>query len=179
MRRLLYVLPVLLFAGIAYFLFRGLIAPPPMDLPSVLINKPVPRDQMRALGGSIAGFTPKDLSDGHVTVVNFFASWCVPCREEAPVLPLIRSLKGVRLYGVAYKDMPAQAQKFLSETGNPFNRLDIDEAGRAGIDWGITGVPETFVVNGQGIVLLRFQGPLTPRIIRTQLLPVIQNAQGA
>jgi cytochrome c biogenesis protein CcmG/thiol:disulfide interchange protein DsbE len=178
MKRLLYVLPVLLFAGVTYFLFRGLLAPPPMDLPSVLLNKPVPRDTMPALGGGVPGFTPADLADGHVTVVNFFASWCIPCRQEAPVLPLISALKGVRLYGVAYKDIPAQTQKFLAHNGNPFSRLDVDEAGRVGIDWGITGVPETFVVNGRGIVKLRYQGPLTPGVIQRQLLPVIRKAQG-
>lgn len=178
MKRLIFIVPVALFAGLAFFLFKSLTGPPPETMPSVLVNKPAPVTPLPALDDSTPGFTPADLKAGHVTVVNFFASWCIPCREEAPVLPMLAKIKGVQLYGVVYKNMPAKAAKFLREVGNPFARIDLDLSGSAGIEWGITGVPETFVIDGKGTVLLRHQGPLSPAIIKNDLLPVIEKAQG-
>jgi cytochrome c biogenesis protein CcmG/thiol:disulfide interchange protein DsbE len=178
MKRLIFIVPILLFLVLAVFLFKSLIAPPPQELPSMLVNEPAPNTPLPALNAQVEGFSPADLRAGHVTVLNFFASWCVPCREEAGVLPIIAQMKGVKLYGIAYKDMPEKTEAFLRETGNPFDRLDIDEPGSAGIEWGITGVPETFVIDGKGTVLLRHAGPLTQGVIADDIVPAIRKARG-
>ncbi len=179
MKRLIFVIPVLLFAGLAFFLFKSLMGPPPEVMPSMLVDNPAPTTPLPPLDPATEGFTPADLKSGHVTVVNFFASWCIPCRQEASVLPMLAKMPGVQLYGIVYKDMPDKAQAFLNEVGNPFARIDLDEAGSAGIEWGITGVPETFIIDGKGTVLLRHAGPLTPSIIKSDLVPVIAKAHAA
>jgi cytochrome c biogenesis protein CcmG/thiol:disulfide interchange protein DsbE len=145
----------------------------------MLVNKPAPQTPMSPLDALARGFARADLAAGHVTVVNFFASWCIPCHAEAPNLPLIAAMKGVKLYGVAYKDLPGDARKFLNEVGNPYDRIDLDEAGGAGIEWGVTGVPETFVIDGTGTVLLRHAGPLTKGVIEDQIVPAIAKARRA
>jgi cytochrome c biogenesis protein CcmG/thiol:disulfide interchange protein DsbE len=177
MKRLLYILPVGAFLALAFVLFRGLLAPPPGELPSMLIGKPAPHLQLPALMASVPSFGAKDLADGHVTVLNFWASWCVPCHEDAPALAALSTFKGFRLYGLAYKDTPAKARAFLADTGNPFRRIALDQSGRAGIEWGIYGVPETFVIDGHGIIRARIVGPLTEDAVQNKLLPAIRAAQ--
>lgn len=178
MKRAIYIVPVLLFAGLAFFLFHSLIAPPPSELPSALIGKPAPDVQSPPLDAKAQGFGPSDFR-GHVTVLNVFASWCVPCRAEAPLLSTLANLKGVSLYGLVYKDTPQKARAFLSDVGNPFSRLGLDSSGTAGIEWGIYGVPETFVIDAGGIVRLRYAGPLTPDVLTSQILPAIEQARQA
>jgi len=177
-KRALYIVPVLLFAGLAWFLFHSLIAPPPDQLPSALIGKPAPSIMLAALDANAKGFGPADLK-GHVTVVNVFASWCAPCREEAPLLSALARLKGVALYGLVYKDTPAKARAFLADVGDPFARLGLDASGEAGIEWGVYGVPETFVVDADGIIRLRYAGPLTPDVLSGEILPAIERARAA
>lgn len=177
MRRLIFVVPVVLFAVLAVVLFKSLIAPPPQDLPSVLVDKPAPQLTVPALDAQTQGFGPSDLKAGHVTVLNVFASWCIPCRSEAPLLPRLAHLDGVRLFGMVYKDTPDKARQFLNEMGNPFARVGLDESGRAGIEWGVYGVPETFVIDGRGTVRLRHAGPLTPSVIERDILPAIRAAR--
>lgn len=179
MKRAVFVIPILLFAALAYVLFDSLIAPPPQDLPSVLVDKPAPGLTLPALDGETEGFGPADLTAGHVTVLNVFASWCVPCRTEASVLPALAHLDGVALYGMVYKDTPGKARQFLNEVGNPFSRIALDQSGRAGIEWGVYGVPETFVIDGRGVVRLRHAGPLTAGIVESQILPAIEQARNA
>jgi cytochrome c biogenesis protein CcmG, thiol:disulfide interchange protein DsbE len=176
--RALYIVPVLLFAGLAFFLFHSLVAPPPGELQSALIGKPAPDVRSPPLDAKTQGFGPSDFH-GHVTVVNVFASWCVPCRAEAPLLSALANLKGVSLYGLVYKDTPEKARAFLSDVGNPFSRVGLDRSGTAGIEWGIYGVPETFVVDADGIVRLRYAGPLTPDVLTSQILPAIEKARQA
>ena len=176
MKRLVYILPVLAFLALAYVLFDSLIAPPPGELPSALVGKPVPPVTLPALDAQTQGFGPRDLARGKVTVVNVFASWCVPCRSEAPVLQSLAQSEGVTLYGFVYKDKSAVARAFLKEVGNPFSRIGLDADGRAGIEWGVYGVPETYVVDGRGIVHERFVGELTPDIVSSRLLPAIAAA---
>jgi cytochrome c biogenesis protein CcmG/thiol:disulfide interchange protein DsbE len=176
MRRFVYLIPVVAFAALAFILFRSLIAPPPGELPSMLVNQPVPRDALPALAGS-QGFAPADFAKGHVTVLNMFASWCVPCRAEAPGLAVLKGMKGVTLYGIAWKDSAKNAQAFLAQAGNPYDRIDLDADGRAGIDWGITGVPETFVIDGTGVVRLRYAGPLVGDALTNIVLPAIERAR--
>src|SRR5208283_407773 len=122
-------------------------------------------------------FAPQDLAAGHVTVLNVWASWCVPCRAEAPALAELAARKGVALYGLVYKDTPAKARTFLDETGDPYQRIDLDRDGEAGIEWGVAGVPETFVIDGKGIVRLRYAGPLVGSAFGEILLPAIERAR--
>lgn len=180
MNRWIYVAPVAGFALIAFFLFKSLVARPPDVIPSVLINKPVPQDTIPALDAATQGFGPKDLSSGKVIVVNFFSSTCVPCRIEAPVLNQLSKMPGITLYGFVWKDRPESARAFLNEVGNPFTRIGVDSAGPLGIDWGVRGWPETFVVDGHGIIRFKYDlGPLTPEVVNQQLLPAIEAAKRA
>jgi len=179
MKRLIFIVPVVLFAVLAYVLFGSLLAPPPQELPSVLVDKPAPTLTLPPLDAASEGFGPAQLKAGHVSVVNVFASWCLPCRAEAALLPSLAHLDGVALYGMVYKDTPANARQFLNEVGNPFERIGLDESGKAGIEWGVYGVPETFVIDGKGIVRLRHAGPLTRDIIRNDILPAIAAARAS
>ena len=182
MNRLIYVIPVLVFAGIAAFFFAGLrerATVAPDELPSMLVGKPAPSVALPGLDAQAQAFTPADLSAGHVSIVNVFASWCVPCREEAPVLSALSQMKGVALYGMVQKDTPQKVRAFLADVGNPYSRIDLDADGRASIEWGVYGLPETFVIDGHGIVLLRYAGAITPDILTSQILPAIARAQAS
>jgi cytochrome c biogenesis protein CcmG/thiol:disulfide interchange protein DsbE len=177
MRRLIYIVPVLVFGGLAYLLFHSLSAPPPDELPSALIDKPAPPIALPPLDGKSGSFSHRDLVAGHVTVLNVWASWCAPCREEAPVLMQLAKQKGVELDGLVYKDKAAKARAFLDEVGDPFRRIDADTVGRAAIDWGVYDVPETFVIDGRGIVRLRYSGPITLEVLSSTILPAIESAR--
>jgi cytochrome c biogenesis protein CcmG/thiol:disulfide interchange protein DsbE len=128
-------------------------------------------------GNAIPGFAPGDLKSGQVTVVNFWASWCAPCLQEHPQLMALKQLPGVRLYGINYKDQPANARRFLGRFGNPFTGVGADGNGRAGIEWGVIAVPETFVVDGRGVVVYKHTGPITPEAVETAIIPAIRSAQ--
>jgi cytochrome c biogenesis protein CcmG/thiol:disulfide interchange protein DsbE len=180
MNRVIYAVPVLAFLGLAYLLFDSLIRPhAPDELPSALIGKPVPSIVLPPLDAATKGFGPADLRQGHVTVVNIFASWCEPCREEAPVLAGLSREKRFAFYGFVYKDTALRARAFLGETGNPFARIGLDADGRAGIEWGVYGVPETFIVDGRGIIRERIVGGLTDQKLREELFPAVQEAQSS
>ncbi|MBS0273590.1 MAG: DsbE family thiol:disulfide interchange protein [Proteobacteria bacterium] len=180
MKRLIYLVPVLAFAAVAAFFFAGLrerrqVAP--NELPSVLIGKSAPVTPLPALDPQAQAFTPADLRSGHVSVVNVFASWCAPCREEAPALRALSQLKGVALYGMVQKDTPQKARAFLADVGNPYSRIDLDADGRASIEWGVYGVPETFIIDRNGIVRLRYAGAITADALANTILPAIESAQ--
>jgi len=177
MRRLAYLVPVALFVALSLVLYFSLRSPPPNELPSPLVGHAAPPLALPPLDAQTAPFGRSDLAAGHVTVVNVWASWCAPCREEAPVLAGLGGLDGVALYGLVYKDKPDKARGFLSELGNPFARIDLDADGRAGIEWGVYDVPETFVIDGKGIVRLRYSGPVTPEVLSQVLLPAIEAAR--
>ena len=177
MRRLVYLVPVALFAALSLVLYFSLRSLPPNELPSPLVGHPAPPLALPALDAQTAPFGRSDLAAGHVTIVNVWASWCAPCREEAPVLAGLDGLDGVVLYGLVYKDKPDKARGFLSELGNPFARIDLDADGRAGIEWGVYDVPETFVIDGKGIVRLRYSGPITPDVLSQVLLPAVEAAR--
>jgi cytochrome c biogenesis protein CcmG/thiol:disulfide interchange protein DsbE len=178
MKRLIYIVPVLAFAVLAAILFYQLSQPQtPGELPSALIGKPVPARDLPALDGKTQGFGPADLATGQVTVVNVWASWCAPCRAEAPALVQLSTDKSIRLFGLAYQDKPQNARAFLDDVGNPFARVGRAD-GRAGIDWGVSGVPETFVIDGRGIVRARITGALTDGDkYSRELLPAIAAAK--
>jgi cytochrome c biogenesis protein CcmG/thiol:disulfide interchange protein DsbE len=179
MKRWIFVLPVAGFAVLAFFLFRSLWAPPPDVIPSALLNQPAPRLTLPALDSQTAAFTPADLTAGHVSVINVFASWCAPCRTETSQLAAMSNLPGVALYGLVQKDKPAAARAFLDEVGNPFAKIARDDDGRASIEWGVYGVPETFVVDGKGVVRFKYVGPLTDDVMARQVMPAIAAARGS
>jgi cytochrome c biogenesis protein CcmG/thiol:disulfide interchange protein DsbE len=172
-KRFAFLFPVVLLAGIAALFYAGLEQPAPSDRPaSPLVGKRAPAFVLAALDAKARGFGNADFV-GHPTIVNFWASWCAPCRIEHPALQALRARRGVLIYSVVYKDDAAKARAFLDELGDPFDRIGIDPEGRVAIDWGITGVPETFVVDAHGIVRAHVSGPLTPEILKRVVLPAL------
>lgn len=179
-------LPLVLFALLAALFLVRLFSGDASRIPSALIGKPAPDFELPALAGleNTPGFSTGDLRNGHVSVVNIFASWCAPCRQEHPVLMALAKdetlkAKGVEIYGLSYKDEAANALGFLQEEGNPFQRVGVDPAGRTAIDFGVYGVPETFVIKGDGTIAYKLIGPLTPSSVATTLAPEIEKAMAA
>ncbi|MBP0491942.1 DsbE family thiol:disulfide interchange protein [Roseomonas sp. SG15] len=146
----------------------------PRGVPSALLGKPAPRLALPPLEGvETPGFQPEALATGGPVLVNFWASWCVPCVIEHPQLMALQA-RGVRLLGVNYKDKAPEAGRFLRQHGNPFSALVVDAEGRAGIDYGLYGVPETYLVDGGGIVRWRWAGPMTPDTVSAELEPLLR-----
>lgn len=175
-------LPLLLFAALAaLFLFR-LFAGDPQRLPSALIGKPAPATNLAALPGlvregkPVPGITPA-LLRGEVTVLNVFASWCAPCREEHPSLMALARDGKLRILGLNYKDATEGALKFLDQLGNPYSAIGVDANGRAGIDWGVYGVPETFIIRADGTIAYKHVGPINPNTLRSVIMPAIEKAR--
>ena len=151
----------------------------PSFIPSVLINKPAPEFALAAVPElGVPGFDTASLK-GEVTVVNVFASWCIPCRDEHPVLTKLKTDTGVRLFGINQKDAPANAKSFLTELGNPYDAVGGDANGRVSIDWGVYGVPETFIVDKNGVVVMKHVGPLSTQALESEIKPAILKAQAA
>jgi cytochrome c biogenesis protein CcmG/thiol:disulfide interchange protein DsbE len=165
--RVLYILPVAVFIGLTIlFMVRLSTGGDPSQVPSALIGKPVPSFQLAPLEGLLAkgqpvpGFGSQDLK-GRTTVVNVWASWCVPCRDEHPLLVELARDPSIRLVGITFKDDPDNARRFLGQMGNPFAAVGVDPKGRTAIDWGVYGVPETFIVGPDGTIRYKQFGPLT------------------
>ncbi len=167
-------LPPLLFAGLALMFVWGMGRDDPRALRSTREGGPAPTLTLTELGGS-PPFTDEMLRDGQVKLVNFWASWCTPCRVEHPQLTAM-AREGIVIYGINYKDDPTKALNFLDELGNPFAGLAADPNGRTALDWGLYGVPETFVIDGNGLVVLRFAGPITPAILEAKIRPAMAEA---
>ena len=167
-RRILYMLPALVFVALALlFAFRLLSGGDPSRIPSVLIGQPAPKadlpplDNLRRDGAPVPGWSSAELR-GRVTVVNVWASWCAPCQEEhATLMHLAEQQKGIRLVGLNYKDKPENACRFLGTFGNPFAAVGTDQNGQTAIDWGVYGVPETFIVGPDGTIRYKQVGPLS------------------
>lgn len=173
MRRLFFLLPLLVAAGLFALFWRGLDpARNPASLSSALIGKPVPAFDLPGLRAGESGLAAADFR-GQVTVLNFFASWCAPCRAEHPLLIELAKDPSIRVVGITYKDKPADSLKFLGELGNPFAAVGADESGRTGIDFGLTGVPETYVIDADGIVRYRLPQPLDPTRLADEIKPLI------
>jgi cytochrome c biogenesis protein CcmG, thiol:disulfide interchange protein DsbE len=172
-------LPLVVFLGLAGLLALRLGAGDASKLPSALIGQSAPPLQLADLEGASGA----NLRGGRVTVVNVFGSWCEPCHYEHPALlalaadPDVKAGK-VTLLGMAQKDKPENVRRFLGAEGNPYDRIVLDPDGRAGIDWGVYGVPETFVIKGDGVVAYKFVGPLTEETLKNVLLPEIRKAEG-
>ena len=183
-RRLIVLLPLVVFLALALlFLFR-LYAGDPSLIPSALIGHPAPQIKLPPIAGldrdgaPVPGIDPASFP-GAVTVVNVWASWCVPCRDEAPLLMRLAQDKRFRLIGINYKDEPGNARRFLGAFGNPYAAAGADENGRAGIEWGVYGVPETFVVGRDARIAYKLVGPITRENFDSVLMPQIETALAA
>ena len=168
-------IPLLVFLLMAVFLGIGLTMNP-RDIPSPLIGKMVPEFSLPPVKGGTLGLASADLR-GEVSVVNVFASWCVACREEHPILMGIKKKGIVPLHGLNYKDKPDDARAWLDEMGDPYTRIGADIAGRVAIDWGVYGVPETFVIDRDGRIAYKHIGAVTPEVLRDKLIPLIRKLQ--
>jgi cytochrome c biogenesis protein CcmG/thiol:disulfide interchange protein DsbE len=174
-KRLFFLIPVVIFVGLAVLLYVGLFQGPPSILPSPLVGKPAPDIALPALDTQAENFTRAELGQGRPVIINFWASWCAPCRIEHSTLESLAARNGVTLYGVAYKDDPEKSRAFLSELGNPFGKINQDREGRVAIDWGVTGVPETFVIDGKGVIRVHYAGPLNESLLQRLILPALKN----
>lgn len=166
----IFLLPGILFAVLAAGFFGGL-GTDSTRLPSALIDQKAPDFALPPLGGAGPGFSSADLA-GQVSLVNTFASWCAPCRTEHPVLNELAKSKRVAIYGINYKDKADAAAAWIAALGNPYSRIGVDD-GRVGIEWGVYGVPETFVVDRTGRIRHRHVGPLTQADIERTILPLV------
>ena len=175
--------PLGIFCALALIFAYGLTTGDPSRLPSALIGKRVPTMTLPALEGLtdgtrvVPGFDSADLAKGEVSVVNFWASWCAPCVQEHPLLVALKQRAAVPIYGVNYKDQAAAARRFLGRYGNPFAAVGVDGNGRAGIEWGVIAVPETFVVDHRGVVVYKHTGPISSETLQSAVIPAIRAAQ--
>lgn len=176
-------IPVLIFVALAGLFMVGLQSGDPSKLPSALVGKPAPGLDLPAVeglsgnGGPVPGLTTADISNGKVTVLNVWASWCGPCRDEHPQLIELARRDDINLVGLNYKDQRENAVRFLTSLGNPFSRVGADATGRTAVDWGVYGVPETYVISPAGIITYKYTGPLTARSLQDELIPAITRAQ--
>jgi cytochrome c biogenesis protein CcmG, thiol:disulfide interchange protein DsbE len=170
-RKLLFLLPAALFAVLVIAFAMGLGHDPSL-LPSALINRPAPQFDLPGLYDPQKGLARRDLNSG-VTLVNFFASWCAPCREEQPALMALAREPGLTLDGIAYKDKPGDARRFLDDLGNPYRLIGVDRDGTTAINFGVYGVPETYIVDRIGHIRYRQVGPLSETDLDAKILPLI------
>ena len=178
MRRLVYVIPVILFAVLAvYFALALRPGRDPQELPSAMIGKTVPAFDLASLDGG-----PQVASTaiaGQVVLINFFASWCVPCRAEHPMLMRLAQQEKLTIVGIDYKDKPEAAKQLLNQLGDPYRSVGMDLDGRLGLDFGVYGVPETYVIDKGGRIRYRQVGPMTPDTLRGTILPLIKTLSGS
>ena len=184
-RRWAVALPFVTFAALAGLFWYALQTGDPSKLPSAMIGKPVPDFTLAPLDGlkgedgeAVPSFDAADLATGQPTIVNIFASWCVPCLQEHPLLMALAEEPGLRIFAINYKDDPASARRFLGRYGNPFARVGTDRSGRVAIDFGVYGVPETYVISSDGKIAYRHVGPLTEEAIATKILPLVRPQAG-
>lgn len=170
-RRALFVIPLLIFAAVAVFLGIGLRLDP-REVPSPLIGKAVPQFALPPVKGRTLGLASSDLK-GEVALVNVFASWCVACRDEHPLFMRLKATGFVPIHGLNYKDRPDDAAQWLARLGDPYTRTGADLDGRVAIDWGVYGVPETFVIDRHGRIAYKHIGPVTEEVMETKLRPLI------
>jgi cytochrome c biogenesis protein CcmG/thiol:disulfide interchange protein DsbE len=180
-RRALALIPLFAFLALAAIFYLRLGAGDPSAIPSALIGRPAPATDLPPLaqlerdGKPVPGIASASFKDA-VTVVNVWASWCVPCHDEAPLLMQLSADERIRIAGINYKDAADNARRFLGRHGNPFDAVGVDAKGRASIEWGVYGVPETFVVGRDGRIAFKLVGPITERNLETLLKPAIERA---
>ncbi len=174
--------PLLIFGALVGLFAFALQTGDPSKLPSALIGKPAPATQFPPVEGlmeadkPVPGFSSAELANGQPSVVNFWASWCVPCADEQPLLVELQRRTGVALYGVNYKDDAVSARRFLGRYGNPFTAVGVDASGRAAIDWGVTGMPETFILNGKGEIVYKHIWPISAQTLESRIIPKFRAA---
>jgi cytochrome c biogenesis protein CcmG/thiol:disulfide interchange protein DsbE len=172
MRYLLFALPLILLVALVAVFATSMDRDADL-VRSVLIDKPAPQFALAAVEGlDVPGFDTAALA-GQPTLVNVFASWCVPCRDEHPLLESIKAETGIRMFGINHSDAPENARAFLAELGNPYDAVGADRDRRVSIDWGVYGVPETFLVDDAGTIVFKHVGPLTPQAVENELKPAI------
>lgn len=170
-----YFIPLAILAGLAVLLYVGL-GMDPRRVPSPLIGKPAPAFSLPTLEGRDKRISPKDL-DGQVWLLNVWASWCVACRVEHPLLNELASRNLLPMVGLNYKDEHADAVQWLNQRGDPYSVVAVDADGRVGIDWGVYGVPETFIVDKRGVIRHKHIGPIDAKALQDEILPMIQRLQ--
>ena len=175
--RLLYLLPGLSFAALLVAFFAGL-GRDPGKLPSALLGNPVPGFTLPPVQGRTLGLSSTDLH-GDVSIVNVFASWCVPCREEHPLLMRLSRSGAAPIHGINYKDKPADAARWLDTMGDPYVRTGADLDGRVSIDWGVYGVPETFIVDARGHIVWKQIGAIDQHLLDEMILPLVTRLRAA
>lgn len=171
--KLKFVLPVVLFVVLAIALGVGLTLNP-REIPSALIGKPAPEFSLPPVQGRTAGLSTTDLKQGEMVLVNVFASWCVPCREEHPLLMDMARAGIVKVYGLNQRDRPEDAERWLAAFGDPYLKTGADLDGRVSIEWGVYGVPETFLVDGKGCILFKHISVLTRKVMERDFLPLLR-----
>lgn len=183
-RRFWTILPLAIFAGVAGVFIIALLFGDPKNIPSVMVGKPVPVFSLPAIanvtgpdGQPAPGFDQNALKRGKITILNVWATWCASCRDEHPMLMTLNKRAGVQVFGIDYKDNAGEARRYLQRHGNPYNALGEDKTGRVAIDFGVYGVPETFIIDGNGVILLRHPGPVTEDVLTAMILPVIAKAR--
>jgi len=180
-RRILVLLPLAIFLALAAVFVMRLGSGDPSRIPSALIGHPVPETDLPPVAGlerngaPMPGIAAADFK-GHVTLVNVWASWCVPCHDEAPLLLQLAADRRIRLVGINYKDQPDNARRFLNRYGNPFEASGADHNGRAAIEWGVYGVPESFVIGRDGRIAFKLVGPISAENLERVLKPAIEKA---
>jgi len=183
-RKLIVFLPLALFLALVALFFLRLGGSDPSRVPSALIGRPVPVTPLPPLPGlerdgtPLPGITPETFP-GKVTLVNVWASWCVPCHDEAPLLHALAQDKRIQIVGIDYKDQPENARRFIGRYGNPFAAVGADANGRASIDWGVYGVPETFVIDREGRIAYKLVGPISAENLESALKPQLEKALAA
>ena len=170
-----YLVPLGLFLVLVAFLYRGLSLDPKL-VPSPLVGKPMPAFTLTRLQDPNATISDTDLK-GKVSILNIWATWCVSCRAEHEVLLMLAETGKVDIYGLNYKDERAAAQQWLRQLGDPYVANAFDDTGRVGIDWGVYGAPETFIIDSQGIIRHKHVGPLTVDVVNQEILPLVAELQ--
>lgn len=174
-KNLRYLLPLIIFIVVAVFLYRGL-SLDPHEVPSPFINKPAPDFTLQKLDNMSEQFSNKDML-GKVWLLNVWASWCIACRQEHPLLVEMSKRGELPIYGLNYKDAPSKARQWLKQHGNPYKLSAVDYQGNVGIDYGVYGVPETFIIDKRGIIRHKIIGPITVNILKNCVMPLLNVLQ--
>lgn len=179
-RKFLVLVPLLLFLGLSgLFLLQLLSGRDTSVVPSALIGQPAPETELAPLQGvDLPGLSSAEFG-GRVTLVNVWASWCAPCRAEHPLLMQLAQDERIQIAGLNYKDKPENARRFLGNLGNPYDSIGVDPNGRSAINWGVYGVPETFLIGADGMILYKHVGPITPQSLQSGLRVEIEKALAA
>lgn len=174
--RLKFFIPLAAFVVLAISLGVGLTLKP-RDIPSALIGDPIPEFSLPGIPGHEDGLSTADFREGEVVLVNVFASWCIPCRTEHPIFMELARTGDIKIYGLNQRDTPENAVQWLATFGDPYDLVGSDFDGRAGIEWGVYGVPETFIVDGRGRIIYKHISAVTPAILDEEILPRVEQAR--